>query len=82
MTGFDYAQWARWYVKRSPRKAAKFLTHHADKAEPEYALKVAALRAEFPNHNRCSDCGRPLEKGVSVERGVGPDCWAKRQAAS
>lgn len=76
MTAADLRQWAHWYIKRSPRKAAKFLAHHSETGE--YPAKVEALRAEFPNHDRCSDCGRPLEDPASVARGVGPDCAAKR----
>ena len=25
----------------------------------------------------CGMCGRPLRDPTSIERGIGPDCWAK-----
>ncbi len=37
-------------------------------------------KAELAGH--CIDCGRELETPESVARGIGPECWAKRQAVA
>lgn len=36
---------------------------------------LAGLRAD----HQCEDCGTPLRDPMSKKRGVGPDCYAKRQ---
>lgn len=38
---------------------------------------LAALARYGSLTNHCGVCGLPLEKDVSVERGIGPKCWAK-----
>lgn len=35
------------------------------------------LEAHLKHSGRCKVCGRLLTDPTSVERGVGPDCWAK-----
>lgn len=32
---------------------------------------------EIAHEGRCACCGRPLTDPVSIERGIGPDCFAK-----
>jgi hypothetical protein len=39
---------------------------------------AAAAKRYADEMGECSDCGRPLTNEESRERGVGPDCWAKR----
>ena len=39
---------------------------------------VAAAKRYADELDSCSDCGRPLTNELSRQRGIGPDCWAKR----
>jgi len=32
-------------------------------------------QAEFSEMDRCGRCARPLTDPVSIQRGIGPDCW-------
>ena len=34
---------------------------------------------EFWHEGKCGCCGRPLTDPVSIERGIGPDCWSRYQ---
>jgi len=46
----------------------------------EAQLRVAGAmpaQLEFWHEGRCACCGRPLTDPVSIERGVGPECFKK-----
>ena len=60
-----------------PRKAAKLAAACRDRGEHPHANKLhAALIALM----FCANCGRPLVDPVSIERGIGPDCWERLDA--
>jgi hypothetical protein len=40
---------------------------------------IDALEAALRSAGRCIRCGSPLQDPKSVERGIGPDCWAREQ---
>ena len=80
--GFDYSEWARFSVRRSATKSARFVKKYAESDEDVMAARASALRSELRSQDRCADCGRPLEDPESVARGVGPDCWGKRARAA
>ncbi len=56
------------YAEHHPRKAAECRARgdhpQADK------LHAALIALMF-----CANCGRPLTDPVSIDRGIGPDCW-------
>lgn len=57
-----------------PEKLALQALWHRMHDNPEAAERLeAVLQAE----HRCKACGRHLSDPVSIERGVGSDCWAK-----
>lgn len=35
------------------------------------------LSSQESKHGRCRVCGRPLTDSISIDRGVGPECWSK-----
>jgi hypothetical protein len=74
----------RLYAENWPRKAAKLARAARERGDRPHAdsLQAALVALMF-----CANCGRPLEDPVSVERGIGPDCWGRinpqwRQAIS
>lgn len=74
--------WARWYVGRTPQKAAREATRR--KASPDRAtrLKSAAIRNALRTSGQCEACGRELTDPVSIEAGKGPECRAKEGNAA
>jgi len=45
----------------------------------EHRKVAARLEQAFRDTGRCQDCGKPLTDPTSVARGIGPDCFARRQ---
>lgn len=41
------------------------------------AMGDAAPQARFQESNQCGRCRRDLSDPVSIERGIGPECWGK-----
>jgi hypothetical protein len=41
--------------------------------------RIDELEAAMREATRCIRCGVALEDPESVERGIGPDCWAREQ---
>jgi hypothetical protein len=62
---------ARWQPKKLAERAARL----RDVGRPDDAAQVERILAAA---GHCKHCGRPLSDPVSVERGVGPDCWQKQ----
>ena len=64
----------RAYAENWPRKAAKLAKAARDRGDQPHAdsLQAALIALMF-----CANCGRPLEDPVSIERGIGPDCWGQ-----
>jgi len=60
------------YAEHYPRRAAKLAAECRDRGDHPHADKLhAALIALM----FCANCGRPLTDPVSIDRGIGPDCW-------
>jgi hypothetical protein len=57
------------YAANYPRKAAKL-----DRGDDVHAdrLHTALVALMY-----CANCGHPLTDPVSIERGIGPDCWPR-----
>jgi hypothetical protein len=84
------------FIAKSPGKASRTLAELRRRRDELAAGDPPRLPSEsldsvtaqignylrgFRMASRCEDCGKPLEDPASVERGVGPDCWARRQRA-
>ncbi|MGI8452128.1 MAG: DUF6011 domain-containing protein [Streptosporangiaceae bacterium] len=62
------------YAGNWPRKAARLAAESRERGDDPHADKLhAALVALM----FCANCGRPLADPVSIERGMGPDCWPR-----
>lgn len=62
------------YAGQYPRKAAKLAADCRKRGEDVHADRLhGALVALM----YCANCGRPLTDPLSVERGIGPDCWPR-----
>jgi hypothetical protein len=62
------------FAESYPRKAAKFAGEcRANNSRPHADRLQAALAALM----YCANCGRPLSDPLSIERGIGPDCWPR-----
>ena len=60
------------FTEHYPRKAAKLAKTCRERGDHPHAEKLhAALVALM----FCANCGRPLADPVSIDRGIGPDCW-------
>lgn len=59
---------------RKPGKGADLVNLASDR--PRLVAQALGARAALTTLGRCLHCGRALRDRVSVERGVGPDCWA------
>src|SRR5258706_3881057 len=60
------------YAEHHPRKAARLAADARARGDHPHADKLhAALVALM----FCASCGRPLADPVSIDRGIGPDCW-------
>jgi len=62
------------FAENWPRKAAKLATACRERGDHPHAdkLHTALVALMF-----CANCGRPLMDPVSIERGIGPDCWPR-----
>jgi hypothetical protein len=62
------------YAENWPRKAAALAADCRRRGEHPHADRLhAALTALM----FCANCGRPLADPVSIDRGIGPDCWPR-----
>jgi len=60
------------YAENWPRKAANLAAAARARGDHPHAGKLhAALVALM----FCANCGRPLNDPLSIDRGIGPDCW-------
>jgi Family of unknown function (DUF6011) len=79
-------------VRKHPRKAAaeimvrklRILVTNEGIPGANYDVEseqehIDALEGALRADNRCIRCGTPLQDPESVERGIGPDCWAREQ---
>lgn len=64
----------RLYAENWPRKAATIAA--ACRARGEHP-RADQLHAALVALMYCANCGRPLADPVSIERGIGPDCWPR-----
>jgi hypothetical protein len=62
------------YAENWPRKAARLAKKARELGNHPHAEKLhtALVALMF-----CASCGRPLEDPVSIDRGIGPDCWTR-----
>lgn len=62
------------FAEHYPRKAAKLARECRERGDHPHAEKLhAALVALM----FCANCGPPLADPVSIDRGIGPDCWPR-----
>jgi len=47
------------------------------KLTPEHAMTPDQAAAYGALYGRCACCGKLLTVDLSIERGIGPDCWSK-----
>jgi hypothetical protein len=67
-------------LSATPKRPAK-LAEQAAWHRMHGRLELAELfEAQLVRTGRCKRCGRPLSDPESLERGVGPDCWAANAA--
>ena len=60
------------YAENWPRKSARLAAACRERGDHPHADKLhAALVALM----FCANCGRPLVDPLSIDRGIGPDCW-------
>ena len=60
------------FAEHHPRRAAKLAEECRARGDHPHTDKLhAALVALM----FCANCGRPLNDPVSIDRGIGPDCW-------
>ena len=62
------------YAENWPRKAAKLAEKARARGDQPHADKLQAALVALMF---CANCGRPLADPVSIERGIGPDCWQR-----
>jgi len=62
------------FAEHHPRKAAKLAEQCRARGDHPHAnkLQTALVALMF-----CANCGRPLVDPVSIDRGIGPDCWPR-----
>ena len=61
-----------FFAEHHPRRAARLAEECRARGDHPHAGKLhAALVALM----FCANCGRPLNDPLSVDRGIGPDCW-------
>lgn len=70
----------RSYVERSPAKAARMAAADRESGDPTRVARAELLERELAAAHRCRECGRALKDPISVERGIGPECWRDQQA--
>ena len=61
-------------MKLAPGRVARYAAYYRQRGQDDSA---ELLEARLVGAGRCKRCGRELSDPVSVERGVGPDCWQK-----
>lgn len=78
-------------ARKHPEKAAAQVHHLEERLlendrKPSEWFDVEQVHAELAGlleglkgSGHCRDCGRKLEVPESIERGIGPDCWARRE---
>jgi len=62
------------YAESYPRKAAKLAEASRARGDDPNADKLQAALVALMF---CANCGRPLTDPLSIERGIGPDCWPR-----
>lgn len=67
----DLTYWAAVMVEQMPKKAASHLKYYS------HEQRIAILKA-LHQVERCVNCGRKLTDPVSLERGMGSDCYGKQ----
>jgi hypothetical protein len=65
---------AQVFAVEFPHRAAKAARIAREHGDAETADRIARWLIAGGN---CAHCGRPLADPESVNRGVGPDCWAR-----
>lgn len=70
---FRLTRKSRLGVDAAPVRAAAFLCSRV-LAHPEAPLPDGL---EVRHEGRCGKCGRALTVPESIDRGIGPECWAK-----
>ena len=74
LAGYLGADLDTLYAEHYPRKAARLASQCRSQGNDPHAAKLhAALVALM----FCANCGRPLADPLSIDRGIGPDCWPK-----
>jgi Family of unknown function (DUF6011) len=62
------------YAENWPRKAARLAADSRARGDHPHADKLQAALVALMF---CANCGRPLIDPVSINRGIGPDCWPR-----
>jgi hypothetical protein len=62
------------YAENYPRKAAQLA---ADLRADGNTRRSDWIRESLVQLMFCANCGRPLGDPVSIDRGIGPDCWER-----
>jgi Family of unknown function (DUF6011) len=62
------------YAENWPRKASRLAAQARDRGDDPHADKLQAALVALMF---CANCGRPLNDPVSINRGIGPDCWPR-----
>jgi len=62
------------YAENFPRKAARLAAECRERGDHPHADKLQAALVALMF---CANCGRPLADPVSINRGIGPDCWPR-----
>jgi hypothetical protein len=60
------------FAEHHPRRAAKLAEECRARGDHPHADK---LHAALVSLMFCANCGRPLVDPLSIDRGIGPDCW-------
>jgi Family of unknown function (DUF6011) len=62
------------FAEHHPRRAAKLAEECRARGEHPHADKLQAALVALMF---CANCGRPLQDPLSIDRGIGPDCWPR-----
>lgn len=60
---------------RNPGRVARQAGYYREHGKADIA---DMLESQLAGAGRCIRCGRALTDSTSLQRGVGPDCWAKQ----
>ena len=66
------------YAEHYPRKAARLASEARARGDNPHAEKLQSALVALMF---CANCGRPLADPLSIDRGIGPDCWQKIEPA-